>query len=303
MDWSERMNTAIDYIEENLVGELDINKAAEKAACSTFHFQRMFFAIIGVTPAEYVRRRRLTLAATELSSGREKVIDIAMKYGYDSPDAFTRAFRNVHGVTPTAAREPGVTLTAYPRISFHIELKGGTDMDYKIIEKPAFDVIVKSEKISAEIVHKFVIIPEDWEKFWWDYWEKFYKEKRGESLEKLSEGKPGPVTGARYLAVTIIDSGMKSFSYAVGIEKPDGPLPEDYEVISIPEATWAVFESIGPLPQAIHDLEDKVFIEWFPSTRYEHDTKPEIEVYLPGDPKSQDYRCQFWEPVVKRNTK
>ncbi len=140
MEWSDRMNAAVDYIEENLAGEIDFDEAANRALCSTYHFQRMFFAVNGVTPSEYARRRRLTLAARELSSGNTKVIDIAMKYGYDSPNAFTRAFRNMHGVTPQAAREPGVTLTAYPRISFHIELKGGTDMDYKIIEKPAFPV-------------------------------------------------------------------------------------------------------------------------------------------------------------------
>ncbi|MGD9142960.1 MAG: effector binding domain-containing protein [Dehalococcoidia bacterium] len=93
---------------------------------------------------------------------------------------------------------------------------------------------------------------------------------------------------------------MESFTYATGIEKPDGPLPAGYEVVQIPAATLAVFESIGPLPKAIHDLEDKVFIEWFLATGYEHATKPELEVYLPGDPKSQDYRCQFWEPVIKK---
>jgi AraC family transcriptional regulator len=253
MDWSERMNAAVDYIEENLAGEPDINKAAERAACSTFHFQRMFFAVIGVTP--------------------------------------------------TAAREPGVKLTAYPRISFHIELKGGTDMDYKIIEKPAFEVIAKSEKIDAEIVHQFVIIPEDWDKFWWGYWEKTDHEIRGECLDKLSGGRTGKVTGARYLAVTTISEGMKSFSYAVGIERPDGPLPEEYEVITIPAATWAVFEAAGQLPKALHNLKDKVFTEWFPSTGYEHDNKPEMEIYLPGDPNAPDYRCQFWEPVIKKNSK
>ena len=173
-------------------------------------------------------------------------------------------------------------------------------MDYKIIEKPAFDVIGKSERISAEIDHKFVISPEDWEKFWWDYWDEFYKEKRHESLEQLTEGKPGTITGASYLAVVTIESGMAGFDYAVGVEKPDMAVPAGYEVIHIPAATWAVFESIGPLPKAIHDLEDKIFIEWLPSTGYEHDSKPELEVYLPGEPTSQDYRCQYWMPVIKK---
>ena len=300
MEWSERMNAAIDYIEKNLADEIDLSEAAKKACCSIFHFQRIFFAINGLTPAEYVRRRRFTLAAKELTSGTAKVIDIATKYGYESHTAFTRAFRSFHGVTPQAAREPGVMLTAFPRISFHIILQGGNDMDYRIVEKPSFDVIAKSETIAAEIVHKFVVVPEDWEKFWWKFWDEFHRDSRDESLEKLSGGKPGTVTGARYLAVTTIEDGMKNFSYSVGIEKPDSPIPADYEVIHIPAATWAVFESIGPLPRAIHDLEDRIFIEWFPSTGYEFDNKPQLEVFLPGDRGSRDYRCQVWMPIVKR---
>lgn len=173
-------------------------------------------------------------------------------------------------------------------------------MDYKILEKPAFDIIAKSETISAEIEHKFVISPEDWERFWWDYWEGFYRDKRDESLKKLSNGKPGEITGAGYLAVTTIEEGMKSFSYAVGVEKPGIQVPESYEVVHVPAATWAIFESIGTLPETIHDLEDRIFQEWFPSTGYEHDVKPELEVYLPGDRHSKDYRCQVWIPVVKK---
>jgi len=149
MEWSERMNAAIGYIEDKLDGELDYNEAAKKACCSLFHFQRVFMVVVGFTPAEYVRKRRLTLAARELTSTDLKVIDIALKYGYDSPDSFARAFRSVHSITPQAARAPGVKLAAFPRISFNIELKGGNDMDYKIIEKPAFDIIGRSRKFNT----------------------------------------------------------------------------------------------------------------------------------------------------------
>jgi AraC family transcriptional regulator len=300
MEWSDRMNAAIGYIEDNLAGEIDFNEAAKLACCSLFHFQRMFFAIIGVTPSEYARRRKLTLAARELSSNSAKVIDIALKYGYDSPDSFTRAFRNVHGLTPQAARAPGAKLTAFPRISFHIELKGGSDMDYRIIEKPAFEIIGKSREISTSVGKDFVISPDVWAKFWSECWQEYRQSHQSEQLKKITKGKPGPITGAAYLGITIIEKGMKGFTYTIGMEKPSGIIPEGFKTLHIPAATWAVFESKGALPKAIQDLEDRVFRDWFLSTGYEHDAKPELEVYLPGDTKSQEYRCEYWMPVKKK---
>jgi AraC family transcriptional regulator len=292
MEWSERMNAAIDYIEENLAGEIDFTVAAEKAACSTFHFQRIFFALNGLTPAEYARRRRLTLAARELLSSTVRVIDVAMKYGYNSPDSFTRAFRNLHGVTPMAAREPGVTLTAFPRVSFSIALKGGIDMDYKILEKPAFDVIGKARKFTTVNGENIVKIPQ--------FWNEFANSKEFQTLAELSGGKPGLVTGGEDLGACIAGETMEAFTYAIGVEKPEGANTEGFDVIHIPTATWAIFESVGAMPKAIQDVTVKIFQEWFPSTGYEHDAKPELEVYLPGDPNSADYRCQVWMPVVKK---
>lgn len=160
MEWSERMSAAINYIEANLSDKIDMNIAAEKALCSSFHFQRMFYVVIGISLGEYIRRRRLTLAATELSFGTNKVIDVALKYGYDSPTAFSRAFHQVHGISPQAARTPGVKLVAFPRVSFHISLEGGTDMDYKIIEKPAFDLVGKSRKFTTRQGENLVKIPQ-----------------------------------------------------------------------------------------------------------------------------------------------
>ncbi len=300
MEWPERMNAVIDYIEDNLVADIDIEKAADIACCSTYHLQRIFLAVNGLSMAEYIRRRRLTLAAGEILTNDARIIDIALKYGYNSPDSFTRAFRNLHGVNPRAARESGVQLVAFPRIHFRITLTGGADMDYKIIEKPAFEIIAKTERTLPDKIMNGVITPETWEKFWWDVWETFNRENRYEYLQKLTGGKPGQITGADFLGITTLSDNMEEFSYAIGFESNGIDLPEGYELIRIPAASWAVFDSRGVLPGAIHDLEDRVFIEWFPSTGYEHDNKPELEVYLPGDRSSEDYRCQFWEPVVKK---
>lgn len=294
MEWTERMRAAVDYIEENLTGEIDFNEAAKRAYCSPFHFYRIFTIVTGVTLAEYVRRRRLTLAASELSSGRVKVIDMALKYGYDSPDSFTRAFRNVHGVTPMAAREPGVQLVAYPRISFHIVLTGGEDMDYQIIEKPAFDVVGEARKISSINNENLTQVPQ--------FWNEFIQGKRYQvMMDNLAQGKPGPVTGAVVLGICIpIENTMEAFTYMIAVEKPDKAIPKEFEVLTIPEATWGVFESIGPMPDAIQKVWKRIFQEWFPSTGYKHVEKPELEVYFPGDPNSSDYRCQVWVPVTKK---
>jgi AraC family transcriptional regulator len=288
VEWSERMNAAIGYIEENLAGEIDFAKAAEKACCSTFHFQRMFFAVNGITPAEYTRRRRLTLAATELSSGNIKVIDIALKYGYDSPDAFTRAFRQLHGVTPTAARQPGVTLTAYPRISFHIELKGGNDMDYKIIEKPAFSIAMTARKFTTVNGQNLKEIPA--------WWEEFLSSPDNQKMNALSEGKPCAVTGGVMLGVCYGEAETGEFSYGIAVELPEGVSPGKFERMEIPATTWAVFDCTLA---NLQDITKHVFGEWYMSTGYEHPGGPDLEVYLP-EGSGQDMKCEIWAPVVKK---
>ena len=288
MEWSERMNAAIDYIEANLAGDIDFNKAAEKAACSTFHFQRIFFAVNGLTPVEYTRKRKLTLAATELSSGNTRVIDIAMKYGYDSPNAFTRAFRNLHGVTPQAAREPGVMLTAYPRISFHIELKGGNDMDYRLIEKPGLTVAARTRQFTTINGQNFVEIPK-----WWD---EFMASPECQALTSLSGNKPGAVTSSIMLGICYGEADAVEFSYGIGVELPQGASSGAFEKIEIPATTWAVFDCTL---DNLQDVTKRIFSEWFPSTGYEHDAKPELEVYLPEKP-GEVIQCELWMPIIKK---
>jgi len=122
-DWIRKMNNAIAYIENHLDNEIDYNEAAKIACCSVYHFQRFFSFIAEIPLSEYIRRRRLTLAAFELQNGDVKVIDVALKYGYESPEAFARAFKSIHGVAPTMAKDSGSQLKAYPCMTFHISIK------------------------------------------------------------------------------------------------------------------------------------------------------------------------------------
>ena len=151
MDWLEHMNAAMDYIEVHLADEISYDRAARLACCSTYHFQRMFSYLAGVPLAEYIRRRRLTLAAFELRGGKCKVIDVALKYGYESPEAFSRAFKKLHGAMPLAAREAGVPLKAYPRMRFHITIQGNKEMNYRILQREAFRVFGLATTISAAL--------------------------------------------------------------------------------------------------------------------------------------------------------
>jgi AraC family transcriptional regulator len=288
MEWSERMNAAINYFEDNLADEIDFNAAAQKACCSPFYFQRMFLAIIGVTPSAYVRRRSLTIAARELTSTNAKVIDVSLKYGYNSPVSFARAFRNVHGITPQAGREPGVKLKSFPRISFNIVLNAGNDMDYRTIEQPTFDVIGRGRKFTTNLGENFIKIPH--------FWQEFIASTEFPALLKLAGGKPGTVTGSGSLGVMIPDekNTWDPFLYAICIEKV-GKTATDFEVYHIPAATWAVFDCTLP---KIQDVTKLIFSEWFPSTGYELDAKPEIEVYFPEDSRTKEILCQIWIPII-----
>jgi AraC family transcriptional regulator len=294
MEWSDRMNAAIDYIEENLAGEIDLKRAAEIACCSFFHFLRMFFAIIGVTPSEYIRQRRLTLAAMELTSNDIKVIDVAVKYGYSSPVSFTRAFRNVHGITPQAARTSGVKLVAFPRISFYVSVKGRSVMDYHLVEKPAFDVIGKSRKTTTVNKENYKALPR--------FWAEFKASKDFKTVHDLLAVKQGVVTGDSILGVCIPNENknLEEFVYAIGIEKMGKNVPAGFEEIHVPAATWAVFDVTGPAAKSVQDTIDRIYGEWFPSTGYEEAPLPELEVYFPGDMNRPEYRCQVWVPVVKK---
>lgn len=285
MNWLDAMNKAVEYLEANITEKIDIEKVAKIALSSTFHFQRMYHMITGVTIAEYIRRRRLTLAAQDIISG-EKIINVAYKYGYETPEAFTKAFGKMHGISPSAAREPGANLKAYPKLSFHISIKGDKNMNYKIIDKGSFAVVGKQRRITMVDGENFKQVPEFWNDCMNDGSYDWISSKAG----KLG-----------VLGVCMdFDKYKDEFIYMIGVEKIKEALPNGYVSTSIPAATWAVFESVGALPEAIQDLTRRIFTEWLPAAGYQHDCAPEIEVYPKGNIYSPDYRCEVWIPVKKQ---
>lgn len=132
MEWMNQLNTAINYIEENLTDEIDYERLGQIAGCSSYHFQRMFGYLAGIPLSEYIRRRKMSLAAADLQNGEKKIIDIATKYGYASPTAFNRAFQSVHGFAPSQAKTEGQTIKSFAPIAFHVSIQGATQMEYRI---------------------------------------------------------------------------------------------------------------------------------------------------------------------------
>lgn len=284
MDWLNAMNDAVEYMEANITEKLDIEKVAKVALSSTFHFQRMYHMITGVTIAEYVRRRRLTLATQDIISG-EKIINVAYKYGYETPEAFTKAFRKMHGISPSAAREPGANLKAYPKLSFHISIKGDKDMNYRIFEKGSFTVVGKQTRITMTDEKNFKQVPKFWEDCMKDGSYQWISSKAGK-LGVLGVSKD-------------FDKYKDEFNYMIAVEEIEGTLPKGYVSATIPAATWAAFESVGPVPETLHDLLRRIYSEWMPSTGYQHACAPEIEIFPVGDMFSADYRCEIWIPIKK----
>lgn len=286
MEWIERLNQSLEYVESNLTKVVDIEKTAAIAACSAFHYQRMFTYIAGVPLSEYIRRRRMTAAAFDLSMTDIKIIDLAAKYGYDSPTAFNRAFKNVHGVAPTIARKQGVRLVAYPPITFNISIKGETAMNYKIVEKEAIRMVGLKMEQSMTMEACMVEIPK--------FWQKVCAEGTIPKLCELIEGaEPQGILG-----VSISEDEMHS-DYFISVAT-NKPCPDGMEAYLTKPGTWAVFEGVGAMPESMQNLQKSIFSDWLPTSGYDFGQPINVEVYPEGDQSAADYKCQVWLPIVKK---
>lgn len=282
MEWIERLNSAISYIEEKLTEQIDYEQLGRIACCSAYHFQRMFTYMAGVPLSEYIRRRRMSLAAVDLQNG-EKIIDVAGKYGYNSPTAFNRAFRAVHGIAPSAVRNEGALVKSFPPISFTITIKGAEEMNYRIETKEAFRIVGVSVPLEKEIEKNFATIPPKWQEI-----------SMNGTLQRLigmMDTPPMGVLGASCCG----DEEPWCYFIAVSSSKPKA----DLEEYTVPAATWAVFPGSGT-NESIQELERRIIMEWLPASGYEYGSAPDIEVYLNPDPQNAQY--EVWIPVTKKQS-
>ncbi len=285
MEWLDGFNEAIKYIEDNLENEIDHKIVAQKACCSIFHFNRVFSYIAGLPLSQYIRHRKMTCASFDLQTTDERVIDIGLKYGYDSPTAFNRAFKSVHGVAPNKARKKGVQLTAFPPMSLTIQIKGNVKLNYKIESKKAFKIVGVSQHYDMDIEKNFGQIPK--------FWRRTVIKGAIPKILKLNNCDPKGLLG-----VSTCMNG-KDFDYYIAVAT-NFETPKKFNAYRIPECTWAIFECVGPLPTAIQELQKRIVTEWLPTSGYEYANAPDIEVYFEGNQQSAHYRCDVWVPIVKK---
>ncbi len=285
MGWIEGVGEAIRYIEENITEELTIENIAKQAFVSPFYFQKGFAMLCGYTVGEYIRQRRLTLAGSELVSADAKIIDIALKYGYDSPDSFTKAFTRFHGVTPTAVRRDGAMIKSFASLKIKFSLEGGYIMDYKIVEKDAFTVI------GASRLFKYDTAKAEIPQFWTEHYQ-------------TGQGK---IVCGIYGVCIDESAGSDKFEYLIADNyDPSAEVPSGFVTRIIPKHTWAVFACKGAMPKALQAVNEKIFSEWLPNCKdYEIAASYNIEMYTsladyPKGNQDENYYSEIWIPVQKK---
>ena len=281
MEWVNRFNSAINYMEEHIKEKINLEEAGRIAGCSSYHFQRMFAYMADVLLSEYLRRRRMSLAAVDLLAG-EKVLDVALSFEYESPTAFNRAFKEIHGIAPSRISEQGVSIKSYPPIHFHISVKGECEMNYRIVKKEAFRIVGISMGLEKELEKNLEKVPQMWSRAHMDG-----------SIPKLLGMMDQKMPGIMGVSTC---NNQEDWKYYIAVASlVDTPV--GMEDCIIPAFTWAVFSGEG-VGTSIQDLERRIVMDWLPTSGYEYADGPDMEVYLNTDPVNMKY--EVWIPVVRK---
>ncbi|MEW1828215.1 AraC family transcriptional regulator [Streptomyces sp. NPDC088196] len=284
----ERLNQALDHLEAHLDREVDVAEAARIAAVSEYHFRRLFSAVAGMPLPVYVRRRRMTLAAAEVLAGQRTLLDVAVRYGYGSGEAFARAFRSVHGIGPGEARRKGALLTAQPRMSFRVVVEGSTTMRYRIVEREAFRIV--GRKARVPLVHEGINADAAAHLETLD-------ERAIVRMKELSDREPAGVVLAAVYLTDSREEGAEA-DYWIGVATGPEVVVEDLDTLDVPAGTWAVFDNDGPYPSALQELWRDVFTQWFPSNPYTSRPGPELLRTRPVA-IGEETHSQLWIPVER----
>ncbi|MFD7786008.1 GyrI-like domain-containing protein [Streptomyces nojiriensis] len=283
----DRLNQAMEHIEHRLDQPIEAADLARIAVTSEYHFRRLFSALAGIPLSEYIRRRRLTVAGAEVLGGERTLLEIAVRYGYTSGEAFARAFRVMHGVGPGEARRTGATLRSQPRMSFRLIVEGSSSMEYKVVEKGEFRVI--GRKARVPLVHEGMN----------PAIATFIREIGQETLRRIQDLSDQEPEGIISASDNLADSRAEGteLDYYHGVVT-GAPVPEDMDALTVRAGTWAVFESSGPFPQTLQYLWRDVFTQWFPSNPYRSRPGPEI-LRTRVSQDGTEANAELWIPVER----
>ncbi len=284
MDWTEAVREAVSYVEKHITEDITMYDVADHVHVSPFYFHKGFSILCGYSITEYIRNRRLALAGQELLAEDVTVMELAMKYGYDSPDSFTKAFTRFHGYSPSVVRRDKTMLKAFAPLKLTISLKGGYAMDYRITKKEAFTVLAVSKEFDYQNAKQD--IP--------SFWQEHYTSGNGKHVCGMFGINIDP------------QMGNERFEYLIAdIYNPSKDIPERFTVKTIPAFTWAVFPCKGALPQSLQGVNTKIFSEWLPALHdYEFAAGYCVEMYdapdkYPNGISDENYYTEIWLPIKK----
>lgn len=286
MNTLKQFNDAMAYIEGNLLNDIDTAKIARTAGCSEYHFRRMFSFLAGMPLGEYIRRRKLSLAATLLKAEGQKVVDVALALDYETPEAFSKAFLAMHGITPSRVKKESVELKAFAPMTFQLTISGGIEMDYRIVEKDDFKIVGFKKRITMQFHGVNPQMKELTDKLTPD----IILELKG-----MSNVEPNGILSVSANFSQRIAQGSELDQYigaATTMSVPDG-----YDALHVEASTWAVFSTVGAFPNAAQETWAKIYAEWFPSSGYELTGGPEILWNESPDTSKPDYKSEIWVPV------
>lgn len=290
MNTLTQMNKAMRYIEQNLMGEIEFDEMSRIACCSEYHFRRMFSFLSGMPLGEYIRRRKLSIAAVLLNEEDNKIIDIALQLGYNSPDAFSKAFQAMHGISPSSVKKGNIIIKAFPPMTFQLTIKGGNEMDYRIIEKDAFKIVGLKKRIT--LVFEGVNHQMD------SVLQSLTADKIKE-LKSLCDIEPKGIlsVSANFSERTVEGSELDQY---IGVATTK-QATDKWDVLEVDAASWAVFTVVGEFPKALQDTWARIYAEWFPTSGYELTCGPEILWNESPDTSKPNYKSEIWIPVRKSN--
>ncbi|APM39592.1 AraC family transcriptional regulator [Clostridium kluyveri] len=283
------LNRVIDYIEDHLTDDLSLEKISEYAGVSDYHFRKIFIYLSGLTLSEYIRNRRLSEASMDLLHG-EKVTDVAFKYGYQSMDGFTRAFKKWGGFLPSDVMRKGIS-KSFPKLSFIITVKGGSNMEFRIEDKSAFNLVGVSKRVPMQfegVNNEIVKLAES------------ITDEQKEEMHSLQNIEPYEIVNASYEADANFLKEEGDLTHLIGILTTENQVSNLLEKVTVDAYTWAIFPSEGPFPSTLQETMAKVYSEWLPSSNYEVINAPAFS-FTKMDKVKNDYAYgEVWIPVRKR---